>query len=189
VWDKTHRHSILELQALIENAWDKGFNSAARVETGGIVDTRKHIGTAEVQALLESLNIPCTANAISNMTKSKTAYQDLLDSVEQYFSTKGETGGQGGKVTQTMLSPIYLQRPRHSLTIVGIERRRDGSRSLLVFDPAYDPPADLQTVIPTGTEKRQSKSILKAYRRDERYLRRYRAFETLYIDTVPAAKP
>lgn len=40
--------SILELQALIEKAWDRGINERGRIETGGISGTRKHIGTLEV---------------------------------------------------------------------------------------------------------------------------------------------
>ena len=42
--------SILRLQDLIEEAWDKGINSAGRIETGGIRGTRKYIGTPEVSA-------------------------------------------------------------------------------------------------------------------------------------------
>lgn len=40
--------SIFDLQYLIEVAWDKGINSESRVETGGILGTRKYIGTPEV---------------------------------------------------------------------------------------------------------------------------------------------
>lgn len=40
--------SILELQTMIEQAWDMGFNSSGRIETGGIKGTRKYIGTPEV---------------------------------------------------------------------------------------------------------------------------------------------
>ena len=40
--------SIFQLQDLIELAWDKGINSAGRIETGGIRGTRKYIGTPEV---------------------------------------------------------------------------------------------------------------------------------------------
>lgn len=40
--------SVLVLQQLIEDAWEKGFNSDGRVETGGIKGTRKYIGTPEV---------------------------------------------------------------------------------------------------------------------------------------------
>ena len=40
--------SILRLQDLIEAAWDQGINSNGRIETGGIIGTRKYIGTPEV---------------------------------------------------------------------------------------------------------------------------------------------
>ena len=41
--------SILDVQDLIEEAWDKGVNSDGRIETGGIKGTRKYIGTPEVR--------------------------------------------------------------------------------------------------------------------------------------------
>jgi zinc finger-containing ubiquitin peptidase 1 len=41
--------SVLGLQDLIEEAWDKGINGEGRVETGGIRGTRKYIGTPEVR--------------------------------------------------------------------------------------------------------------------------------------------
>jgi hypothetical protein len=40
--------SVLELQDVIEDAWDKGINTTSRLETGGIRGTRKYIGTPEV---------------------------------------------------------------------------------------------------------------------------------------------
>ena len=40
---------VIELQDLIERAWDRGFNSRGRMQTGGIRCTRKHIGTQEVR--------------------------------------------------------------------------------------------------------------------------------------------
>lgn len=49
--------SILQLQDMIESAWDHGFCTTARFETGGIRGTRKYIGTPEAQALFESLKI------------------------------------------------------------------------------------------------------------------------------------
>lgn len=42
--------SILDIQDLIEQAWDMGFNSTGRTETGGIKGTRKFIGTPEVSS-------------------------------------------------------------------------------------------------------------------------------------------
>lgn len=41
--------SVIQLQDLIEAAWDRGFNTIGRVETGGIRGTRKYIGTPEVR--------------------------------------------------------------------------------------------------------------------------------------------
>ena len=40
--------SIPDIQDLIEDAWDSGFNVQGRNETGGIKGTRKYIGTSEV---------------------------------------------------------------------------------------------------------------------------------------------
>lgn len=42
-------YPILEIQDLIEKAWESGFNASGLVETGGILNTRKHIGTSEVR--------------------------------------------------------------------------------------------------------------------------------------------
>ena len=42
--------SVLQLQELIEHAWDMGFGLIGRVETGGIRGTRKYIGTPEVRS-------------------------------------------------------------------------------------------------------------------------------------------
>jgi hypothetical protein len=40
--------TVLKMQDHIEDAWDKGINEIGRVQTGGIRDTRKYIGTPEV---------------------------------------------------------------------------------------------------------------------------------------------
>jgi hypothetical protein len=50
--------SILKLQDLIEQAWDMGYDSMGKIETGSIRFTRKYIGTPEAQALFMSLSIP-----------------------------------------------------------------------------------------------------------------------------------
>ena len=49
--------TIWEIQCMIEEAWDHGFNESSRVQTGGIKGTRKHIGTPEV-CVLASLSKP-----------------------------------------------------------------------------------------------------------------------------------
>lgn len=46
--DEKRGSNVLELQDMIERAWDMGFNSHGRIATGGIRGTRKHIGTSEV---------------------------------------------------------------------------------------------------------------------------------------------
>lgn len=138
----------------------------------------------KAQTLFQSLGIAGPAKAFSNVRGSKTAYQDLLDYVESYFShgsNRPTTLDQGNKVYVSSLAPIYLQRPRHSLTVVGIDCCHDGSRSLLVFDPGYKPPKELKKSFSTGNEVKKSKAVLKEYRRNEKYLRRYRAFETLEL--------
>lgn len=122
------------------------------------------------------------AEAFSNIKGSKTAYIDLLDYVEDYFvSGGGQRTEAGRKTCLTQLAPIYLQRPRHSLTIVGMQQRTNGSRSLLVFDPGHEPPKDLIKSLLAKSEIKNPKNVLKAYRKDERYLKRYRAFEILQI--------
>lgn len=45
--------SVIQLQDMIEDAWERGFNSIGKIETGGIRGTRKYIGTPEV-------NHPCS---------------------------------------------------------------------------------------------------------------------------------
>ena len=51
--------SILELQDMIESAWDRGFYPIGRIETGGIRGTRKYIGTPEVGCTcLKKTSIP-----------------------------------------------------------------------------------------------------------------------------------
>lgn len=43
--------SILDIQMAIEHAWDLGINAQGRIETGGIIGTRKYIGTPDVSRL------------------------------------------------------------------------------------------------------------------------------------------
>ncbi|KAF2103598.1 hypothetical protein NA57DRAFT_32434 [Rhizodiscina lignyota] len=160
-------YSILELQEMIEKAWNMGFNDHGRIETGGITGTRKHIGTSEAQALLQSLNLPCKAAAFTG----EKAWLELLDSIEAHF-TSG-TSQRSDRIIRTNRSPIFLQRPSHSLTIVGIERDQNGKRRLLVFDPGY-------RQLPEAA-RNWDRLTLYYYRRDERYLSRYSNFETLTL--------
>ena len=138
---------------------------------------------SQAQALFRSLNIPCQADRFQNITGGAKAFEQLLDSVEQYFSAPAVTSQAGDfqKARITALPPIYLQRPRHSMTIVGIAKRKDGSRNLLVFDPAYYPSRDMTKMASGESDFKYSKSLIKPYRRGKRYLRRFTAFETLRL--------
>lgn len=55
----TRYPSILQIQDLIENAWDMGVNPHGRAETGGIRGTRKFIGTPEVRVALACVEGRC----------------------------------------------------------------------------------------------------------------------------------
>ncbi|KAI9677566.1 MAG: hypothetical protein M1817_006520 [Caeruleum heppii] len=173
--------NIFQLQDLIEEAWNRGYNRVGLVETGGIKGTRKYIGTSEAQALFLSLDVPCTSNAFGRGTDAASSRPQtrLLAAVEAYFKSGRKDGPT--KVHQTDLPPVYFQHQGHSMTIVGLEIRQNGSRNLLVFDPMFKTsPAALKLLGKRFTH-RLPDSILKSYRRGDEYLRKYGAFETLHL--------
>lgn len=159
----------------------------------------------KAEALLLSLDIPCTGHAFTG----KTAWLQLLDFAEQHFSSQADqphnlpassssssssssstSSSTSSVIVQTNASPIFLQRPGHSITIVGIERDRtdNNNRRLLCFDPAWQPPSAIQREPTTLLQLPPEKSslsrywTLKVYRKSARYLKRYDAFETLVVD-------
>lgn len=140
----------------------------------------------QAQALFSSLKIPCKVDRYQDIKGGAKAYEQLLDSVEQYFSTSVTTSHLriSPKVQNTGIPPMYLQRPRHSMTIVGIEKRKGGSRSLLVFDPAYSPSEEMFKMLKLASATdgiEPPTSLIKPYRREKRYLKKYHAFETLRL--------
>jgi zinc finger-containing ubiquitin peptidase 1 len=134
----------------------------------------------QAQALFQSLNVPCTAKVFAG----KKAWQELLDAIEEYF-TPSVRSTSIARVHQTKLPPVFLQRPRHSITVVGIERLQNGKRRLLTFDPGYRPPAALRKASQSRYSQVSAWLILWRYQRDEAYLKRYQSFEILFLDTVP----
>ena len=71
------------------------------------------------------------------------------------------------------------------MTIIGIEKSKDGSRSLLVFDPAYSPSKRMLEMLDRSSatsDVTASTSSIKPYLRRKKYLQRYHAFETLRLD-------
>lgn len=174
--------NILKIQDLIEQAWDMGFNPIGRDETGGIKLTRKYIGTPEAQALFTSLDIPCEASAYTT-TKTVEADETLLCAVCEYFDDES-TNDNNDKVVMTEKPPIYFQHPGHSMTIVGVECRSDGLVNLVVFDPMFNPSLDLKKLALNRSRTFRCSAperLMKAHRRTDKYLSKYRAFELLKL--------
>lgn len=171
---------VLQLQDMIENAWDHGVRKSGRLETGGIKGTRKWIGTPETATLFEHVGIPHHA-AMFFHKSGRQAHEQLFDFVENHFS---HGCASTDKIRTTHRAPIYLQQPGHSLTIVGLECYKDGTRNLLVFDPGFGPSRDIRRFI--GKQKlyklvsnRDVQFLLRTYRRTSKQLAKYRTFEVL----------
>ncbi|KAJ5765574.1 hypothetical protein N7520_005133 [Penicillium odoratum] len=156
--------TILELQDKIELAWDKGFNSTGRTETGGIRGTRKFIGTPENSNL--------------------RAYDSLYMDVAAYFRSACTLEDEK-RVYKTDLPPIYFQHHGHSMTIIGFEIRDNGSANLLVFDPMFKTSPAMLRLIGTSAQSKNPGRLLKAYRRGASYLQKYKMFELLKMRTSP----
>jgi len=125
-----------------------------------------------------SLDIACEAQGLKTKG-SESAYQLLLQAVERYFSRGIEK--LDSKVRRTDLPPIYFQHPGHSLTIVGIEGKNDGSKNLLVFDPMFHDNTSITRHIGQVFTYKSPGDLLRAYRRGVKYLRRYNEFEILRL--------
>jgi hypothetical protein len=116
------------------------------------------------------LGIACAGHAFHGAN----AWGELLDKVEQYFiAFEGKN----------QCPPLFLQRPGHSLMVVGIEILRSGERRLLTFDPQWRPPSVM-------AEKLRAQEcvglrrtlLLRRYRKSTRYLKRFNSFELLCVD-------
>ncbi|KAF2026638.1 DUF1671-domain-containing protein [Setomelanomma holmii] len=179
---------ILKLQDLIERAWDKGINQIGRIQTGGIRDTRKYIGTPEAQAFFLSSEINCAVEMFSDNKERKIeAHETLLDAIERYFAQAAVKDG--SNVYKTLLPPIYLQQPGHSITIVGFERRRDGACNLVVFDPMYSTSPVMHKLLGRKNIRTARPEVMHAYRRGARQLRKHAAFEILMLTATPPLFP
>ncbi|KAL2197569.1 peptidase family C78-domain-containing protein [Corynascus similis CBS 632.67] len=185
---KGHEHfsgtipSIFQIQEWIEEAWDSGINSQARLETGGIKGTRKYIGTPEAVAVFHLLQIPCEPYGIKFPDPGKSEAH-LMEYVESYFQTGVQDPTQ--RVHRTNLPPIYFQHLGHSLTIIGFERLKNGTKQLLVFDPSFHDSSYIVRLIGHTSFKHPTPDLaLRAYRRGNDYLKRHRSFELVKL--VPA---
>lgn len=174
--------SVFDIQEWIEAAWDKGINAECRAETGGVRGTRKYIGTYEAEAMFRFLGVPCQIKGFKLKERGRSE-EAMLDEVEGYFLAATERG-QGGKVKMTGRPPIYFQHQGHSMTIVGLEKTGRGERNLLVFDPMFSDPYHVRRLV--GGDFKGEKMVgawvevlLKAYRRGNKYLGKFNAFEVL----------
>lgn len=120
----------------------------------------------------------CTAQAFKSKKGEKHADTLLFEFVESYF--REGAIDLDSKVRVTSLPPLYFQHPGHSMTIVGFERKKDGSKNLIVFDPMFHDAANIMRLVgaPQFTMKSPA-DMLKAYRRGVKYLKRYHEFEIL----------
>lgn len=175
--------SILKLQEMIESAWDQGYNSSGRTETGGIRLTRKYIGTPEAQALLLSLNIPTEAVAFTAKSRAE-AYTSMIEAICTHFDDGTQTNNPD-KVIITDKPPLFFQHQGHSMTVVGVEIDTNHSANLVVFDPMYKPAKQLRELAMNNKlafRTETPEKLLRAHRRDEKYLGRYKAFEIVRIN-------
>jgi hypothetical protein len=105
------------------------------------------------------------------------AHEALLDATERYFAQAAVEDG--SNVYKTLLPPIYLQQPGHSITIIGFERRRDGACNLVVFDPMYSTSPAMHKLLGRKNIQTARPEILHAYRRSPRQLKKHAAFEII----------
>ncbi|KAF5879623.1 putative peptidase family c78 protein [Botrytis fragariae] len=180
--------TIFDIQEYIESAWDQGINSQGRIETGGIRGTRKYIGTPDAQAMFCSLGIPCDTAAMKTRKDrgDPPAVNLLYSKVESYFFDGALD--YNCKVRETSLPPIYFQHPGHSMTIIGFEKLTDGTKNLLVFDPMFHDSSKVVKLVGGPARSKHPSDLLKAYRRGNKYLKRYNEFELLKLAPQPRSK-
>ncbi|KAI0584316.1 Peptidase-C78 domain-containing protein [Pyrenophora tritici-repentis] len=180
--------SILKMQNHIEDAWDHGINQIGRIQTGGIRDTRKYIGTPEAQAFFLNAEINCAVEQFSDNKETGTpAHEALLAAMERYFTRAAVNDG--SNVHKTLLPPIYLQQPGHSTTIIGFERHYDGNCNLVVFDPMYSTSPAMHKLLGRKNIKSARPEVLYAYRRGAGKLKKHAAFEILMLTATPPLFP
>ncbi|OTB05787.1 hypothetical protein M426DRAFT_319470 [Hypoxylon sp. CI-4A] len=191
--------SIFDIQDAIEAGWDDGINAKCRDEIGPIKGTRKYIGTIEADTYFEFLGIRHASKHISghdSKIKSRKAEEEeeearsmLYDEVELYFSSSLNLTAEDrmAKVRRTTRAPIYLQYDGHSLTIIGLERKLNGRRKLLVFNPAKDDPQSVKNRLgQQGVEGVPVEETLnKHYRRGSRQLQKLARFDLLMLLNKP----
>jgi zinc finger-containing ubiquitin peptidase 1 len=65
------------------------------------------------------------------------------------------------------------------MTIIGFERKKDGTANLLVFDPMFRDSTEVIKLIGKKFIHKNPPDLLRAYRRSVKYLRKYNEFEVM----------
>jgi len=65
------------------------------------------------------------------------------------------------------------------MTIIGFEKKKDGTENILVFDPSFRDSSDVVRLIGKNFHHDCPAEPLKAYQRPVRHLRKYNEFEVL----------
>ncbi|KAK2467061.1 hypothetical protein APHAL10511_001319 [Amanita phalloides] len=135
------RHpGVRNLQRLIKEAWDAGFDPEGREQLKELVGTSKWIGTADLYVAFTFCGIPCELVEF-DLTDTNTTTDSLVNWVVDRFSPTvrakdvNQALHRASAVTITDQMPLVLQHNGHSRTIIGYEAKR-GSTNLLVFDPS-----------------------------------------------------
>ena len=138
--------SISRLQAMIEAAWERGFDAQGREQLGGMLrGTKKWIGATEIVTFLASVRIKSEVLDFHRPTANDGSHPQLFSWVANHFRSR---------VGRGHVPPLYLQHQGHSRTIVGVEvmKKSDGGNGsggggvrLLVFDPSNNKMANFLT--------------------------------------------
>lgn len=162
--------NVFQIQDVVEEAWKHGICAIGKTQTGGIRNTRKWIGSLEAVAFFRNTNTQVDALSFKSV-------KALLDHVEAYFMSGLSCSKAVGSSRMTKLPAVYFQRRGHSMTCVGLERKVDGSRNLLVFDPSWSTTEPMRRMLAGGNVRVKSEIMLKPYRKSEESLGKWAEFE------------
>jgi len=171
--------NVIEIQTTIEQAWDNGICAYGRIESGGLRGTRKWIGTHDAVAYFTQIGVTTQASSFKEEDDGSPAVLSLLDFIEAYFLSGADEAKVKGTSHITKLAPVYFQRAGHSMTIVGLERREDGHRNLLVFDPSFGTSDSMNRMLDRRGQRALPQTLLRPYRRSDESLSRWDEFEVM----------
>ena len=173
--------NVLQIQDTIEQAWSDDVCSYGKIETGGIRGTRKWIGTSEALAYFTQIGVNAEALCFRDEDESSgdLAVVSMLDYVEAYFMSGLDGAKHHHNSHITQLAPMYFQRSGHSMTIIGLERKKDGSRNLLLYDPSFGTSDGMNRLLAARRMTAAPEALLKAYRKSDHTLARWNEFELI----------